>query len=80
VPVSSSTVDSAKPSGVHASAKTDPCIRSRTRLSAPAERATVDSLIAATAGVHQLTVVTRNTADFEGCDVSVLDPWQPQRV
>lgn len=43
-----------------------------------AERATVDNLIAATARVHQLTVVTRNTADFAGCDVPLLNPWQPQ--
>lgn len=46
------------------------------RLSAAAPRKTVDSLIAATAHVHALTVVTRNTRDFEGCDVPLLDPWQ----
>ena len=34
-----------------------------------------DSLIAATALVHNLTVVTRNTRDFERCGVPVLDPW-----
>jgi toxin FitB len=49
------------------------------RLNAPAERKTVDSLIAATACLHDLTVVTRNTADFDGCEVSLLNPWQPQR-
>lgn len=49
------------------------------RLNAPAERKTVDSLIAATARVHDLTVVTRNTGDFEACDVEVLNPWQHQR-
>jgi predicted nucleic acid-binding protein len=49
------------------------------RLNAPAERKTVDSLIAATARIHDLTVVTRNTADFDGCEVAVLNPWQPQR-
>ena len=49
------------------------------RLNAPGERATVDSLIAATARVHQLTVVTRNTADFDGCEVVLLNPWQPHR-
>lgn len=48
------------------------------RLNARAERKTVDSLIAATARVHGLTVVTRNTADFEGCDVPLLNPWVPQ--
>ena len=46
------------------------------RLNAPADQNTIDSLIAATARVHELTVVTRNTADFEGCDVPLLDPWE----
>lgn len=47
------------------------------RLNAPAERPTVDSLLAATARVHHMTVVTRNTHDFEGCGVSLLNPWLP---
>ena len=34
-----------------------------------------DSLIAATALVHELTVVTRNRADFEKAGVQVVDPW-----
>lgn len=46
------------------------------RLNARRPRNTVDSLIAATARVHDLTVVTRNTRDFLGCDVPVLNPWQ----
>jgi predicted nucleic acid-binding protein len=41
-------------------------------------RNTVDGLIAATARVHGLTVVTRNTGDFEGCGVPLLNPWQPE--
>lgn len=52
------------------------------RLNAVASRNTVDRLIAATAHVHELTVVTRNTKDFQGCDVSLLNPWEftpPQR-
>jgi predicted nucleic acid-binding protein len=49
------------------------------RLNAPAERKTVDSLIAATARLHDLTVATRNTADFEGCDVAMLNAWQRRR-
>jgi toxin FitB len=49
------------------------------RLNAPGERKTVDSLIAATAVVHGLTVVTRNTKDFEGCGVRLLNPWESQR-
>ncbi len=46
------------------------------RLNAIATRNTVDSLIAATAHVHDLTVVTRNTRDFQGCDVPLLNPWE----
>lgn len=46
------------------------------RLNATASRNTVDSLIAATAHVHDLTVVTRNTKDFEGCDVPLVNPWE----
>jgi hypothetical protein len=34
-----------------------------------------DALIAATALVHGLTVVTRNVADFAGTGVSILNPW-----
>lgn len=34
-----------------------------------------DTLIAATALVHALTVVTRNTSDFERTDVDLIDPW-----
>jgi len=35
-----------------------------------------DGFIAATAMVHDLTIVTRNVADFEGLGVSILNPWQ----
>jgi predicted nucleic acid-binding protein len=35
-----------------------------------------DSLIAATALVHNLTVVTRNTADFQRMAVPILNPWE----
>jgi toxin FitB len=34
-----------------------------------------DSLIAATALVHDLTVVTRNRADFEKASVRIIDPF-----
>jgi toxin FitB len=34
-----------------------------------------DSLIAATALVHGLTVVTRNTVDFQFSGLTVFDPW-----
>ncbi|MGH9607394.1 MAG: type II toxin-antitoxin system VapC family toxin [Terracidiphilus sp.] len=35
-----------------------------------------DSLIAATALVHGLTVVTRNVRHFYNTGVSILDPWE----
>ena len=36
-------------------------------------------LIAATALVHQLTVVTRNVADFKDFKVSLLNPFEATR-
>lgn len=41
------------------------------------DRAEIDTLIAATASVHNLTVVTRNVKDFKGLPVNILNPWQP---
>jgi predicted nucleic acid-binding protein len=35
-----------------------------------------DAMIAATATVHKLTVVTRNVADFASFDVQVLNPFK----
>jgi predicted nucleic acid-binding protein len=35
-----------------------------------------DSLIAATALVHGLTLVTRNVVDFERTGVVIVDPWR----
>ena len=34
-------------------------------------------MIAATALVHGLTVVTRNVADFRATGVALLNPWDP---
>lgn len=36
----------------------------------------IDSLLAATALHHDLTMVTRNTKDFNYSELEVLDPWQ----
>ena len=38
---------------------------------------TVDGLLAATARVHGLTLVTRNAADVAGLGASVLNPFEP---
>lgn len=35
-----------------------------------------DSLIAATAKVHNLTLATRNTADFANTCISLVNPWE----
>ena len=45
------------------------------RLHVPDPRAERDALIAATAIVHGMTVVTRNQTDFETTGVAVVDPW-----
>lgn len=46
------------------------------RLHVPDPRAERDTLIAATALVHGMTVVTRNVADFEPTGVTLLNPWK----
>ncbi len=37
-----------------------------------------DALIAGTARAHDLSVATRNVADFNGLDVDVTNPWKTQ--
>ncbi len=46
------------------------------RMHVPDRRSERDALIAATALVHGMTVVTRNVPDFSGLDLTLLDPWQ----
>ena len=41
----------------------------------PTTRPWADALIAATALVHGMTIVTRNVCDFKSTGVSVLNPW-----
>jgi hypothetical protein len=41
----------------------------------PDPRAERDALIAATALIHGMTVVTRNVADFQAMGVPLLNPW-----
>ena len=41
----------------------------------PDRRPERDAMIAATAKEHGYTLVSRNTDDFEGCGISLLNPW-----
>ena len=41
-------------------------------------RSVADSLLAATARVHGLTVATRNVSDFLYTGVSVVNPWEEE--
>lgn len=45
------------------------------RLHVPNPHPVRDALIAATALVHGMAVVTRNVTDFESTGVSILNPW-----
>ncbi len=45
------------------------------KLHVPDPRPIRDGLIAGTALVHGMTLVTRNVADFEPCGVRLLNPW-----
>lgn len=47
------------------------------KLHVPDPRSQRDSLIAATALVHGMTVVTRNEKDFKPTGVPVMNPWRP---
>ncbi|WP_295932604.1 type II toxin-antitoxin system VapC family toxin [uncultured Xanthomonas sp.] len=47
------------------------------RLHVPDKRGERDALIAATALVHGMAVVTRNVSDFEPTGVSIVNAWEP---
>lgn len=49
------------------------------KLHIPDPRPERDALIAATALIHGMTVVTRNVEDFEPTDVAILNPWEWKR-
>lgn len=46
------------------------------KLHVPNPRPQIDSMIAATALVHCLTVITRNISDFEYFGAALFNPWQ----
>ena len=46
------------------------------RIAAPRPRGDADGLIAATAIVHDLIVVTRNVAGFDDTRATTLNPWE----
>lgn len=46
------------------------------KLQVPNPRPVRDGLIAATALVHGMTVVTRNISDFASCGVALINPWE----
>lgn len=46
-------------------------------LHVPDPRADRDALIAATALVHGMTIITRNVVDFEATGVPLVNPWTP---
>jgi len=49
------------------------------RLHVPDKRSERDALIAATALVHGMTVITRNVADFLPTGVAIVNPWEAQK-
>jgi toxin FitB len=46
------------------------------RLHVPDRQSERDAIIAATAIVHDMTVVTRNVSDFEATAVKLFNPWE----
>ena len=57
---------------------TEAVARRSAHLHVPQPRPFCDSLIAATALEHQMTVVTRNVVDFASTGVLLVNPWDAQ--
>lgn len=56
----------------------DPIVDLAIQLRSSVRIKSIDALIAATARCHELTLVTRNTKDFEAiAGLSLIDPFQP---
>lgn len=61
-----------------------PVAESWGRLTARATRTgralgSMDIFLAATADAYDLTLATRNVGDFEGLDIPLFNPWEPER-
>jgi predicted nucleic acid-binding protein len=54
---------------------TSPVARACAVLQVPDKRPLGDALIAATAIVHGLKIVTRNEVDFAGAGADIINPW-----
>ena len=50
------------------------------KLHVPDPRSDRDALVAATALVHGMTVVSRNISDFKPTGVETLNPWKPNNI
>jgi predicted nucleic acid-binding protein len=69
--------DRVRPEFVQRILSIDDAIATRcAHLHIPDRRNEADAIIAATALVHGLVVVTRNIQDFQGIGVVLVDPWR----